>query len=552
MSRRRGEPSAAGTILAAGTLLVVVVAAAAAPAYRDVTASSGVDFVHSNGATGEKNYFEVMGSGVCLLDHDGDSRLDVYFVTSVGTNRLFRNLGGLRFEDVTERAGVGDEGYGMGAVAGDVDNDGDPDLFVTNYGPNRLYRNRGDGSFREEGVAAGVANPLWGSGAVFFDYDRDGLLDLYVVNYVHVANPDTNVCPADDGTRLYCAPRRYPQAQDVLYRNRGDGTFEDVSERAGIAGHPGRGLGVVATDFDRDGWPDLYVANDLDPNFLFHNRGDGTFEEVGVLTGTSHSEDGVEESGMGVAAGDYDNDGWIDLFVSNYVDETNTLYHNEGVGFFLDESATSGLGPRSLFYIGWATDFLDFDLDGRVDIFIANGHTESDAEKVDPTTSWKQRDSLYRNLGNGRFEDVTAVAAPDLLEPRAGRGGAFGDLDDDGDPDIVLVNQNGPALLLENVSEAKRWIGFRLQGDLRAGGALPGRSSRDAVGARVEIHGEGMVKTREVQAGAGYLSCNDLRPLFGLGSGAAIDSVVVQWPSGCREVRRDPGSGRYHVLREGK
>jgi hypothetical protein len=358
---------------------LLIAPARSAPVFRDVTVESGIDFVHSNGATGEKQYQEVMGSGVCIFDFDDDGLWDIYLVTSVGRNRLYRNLDGMQFADVTDIAGVGDSGYGMGAVAADVDNDGDRDLLVTNFGDNRLYLNQGDGTFREQADAAGLSDPRWGCGATFFDSDRDGLLDLYLVNYVHVADPDSNVCVAQGNRRLYCPPREYPRARDVFYRNRGDATFEDATEAAGFGGVAGRGLGVVAADFDRDGWSDLYVSNDLDPNFLFHNRGDGTFEEVGILAGVSHSEDGCEESGMGVAAGDYDNDGWLDLFVTNYVDETNTIYHNEGNGFFLDESATTRLGPTSLPFISWGTKFFDFDLDGWMDLLVVNGHTESDA-----------------------------------------------------------------------------------------------------------------------------------------------------------------------------
>ena len=293
-----------------------------------------------------------------------------------------------------------------------------------------------------------------------------GAWDLYLVNYVQVADPDTNVCRAADGTRLYCPPRAYPREADALLRQLRDGTFEDVTEAAGLAGFRGRGLGVIATDHDRDGFPDLYVANDLDPNFLFRNRGDGTFEEMGLMSGSSHSEDGVEESGMGLAVDDYDRDGWPDLFVSNYVDETNTLYRNEGEGFFLDESAGSGLGPTSLRWIGWGTGFTDYDLDGWPDLIVVNGHTESDATLVDPTTAWKQRDFLYRNRGDGTFEDVTEAAAPALLVPRSGRGLALGDLDDDGDVDAIVVNQNDPVLVLRNRTDPgpEVWIGLEARG----------------------------------------------------------------------------------------
>jgi hypothetical protein len=514
----------------------------AAPAFHDITASSGVDFVHANGATGEKNYYEVMGSGACVLDYDGDGRLDLYLVTSHGPNRLYRNLGGLRFEDVTDAAGLGDDGYGMGAVAADVDNDGDADLYVTNFGANRLYENLGDGTFRELASGAGVADSLWGCGAAFFDNDRDGLLDLYLVNYVHVAVPDTIDCFMKTGHELYCSPRAYPRAKDAFFRNLGALRFEDVTAAVRLDGYRGRGLGVVATDFDRDGWVDVYVANDLDANFLFRNRGDGTFEEIGMMIGVSHSEDGVEESGMGIAVGDYDNDGWLDLFVTNYINETNTLYHNEGTGYFFDESATSGLGPVSLPWLSWGTHFLDYDRDGWLDLLHVNGHTESEASLADPTTTWAQRDFVFRNNGDGSFVDVTAEVAPTLLEQRPARGAAFADLDDDGDIEVLVNNQNGPALLLEcRGAENRHWIGFRTVGT---------RSNRDGVGAYVEVHAGSDRFVREVRAGGSFLSGNDPRVLVALGDRTAVDSVTVHWPSGTRTVHRSPEIDRYHRLEE--
>ncbi len=519
--------------------------ATASPLYRDATASSGIEFMHSNGAKGEKNYYEVMGSGACLLDADGDGKLDVYLVTSVGSNKLFRNLGGFRFADVTAKAGVANAGYGMGAFAADADNDGDSDLLVTSFGAEHFFVNDGRGVFRDATKASGISDPAWSCGAAWLDADRDGLLDLFVVNYVSVATPDTARCLAEGGKlRMYCPPRRYPRAESTFYRNRGAGKFENATKKAGLAGFPARGLGVAACDYDRDGWPDLYVANDLDPTWLFKNRGDGTFEEVGIIAGVSHSENGKALSGMGVAAGDYDNDGWTDFFVTNYVNEPNTLFKNEGDGFFLDVTATSRLGPMSLPDVGWGTEFFDYDLDGWDDLLVANGHTESDAERVDPTTTYKQAGALLRNRGNGTFEDVTAKEAPALEIPRAGRGAAFGDLDDDGDIDVVIVNQNDRALVLENVGgTGNRWIGFRVQGT---------KSNRDGVGAQVTVHSGAKRRTREVRSGGSYLSGNDPRILMGLGAQGAVDSVTVQWPSGLSQSWKGPAVNRYHRLVEGR
>jgi len=540
-----------GPVIAAALALALLVVAlpvvwsgsavASGTFFVDATAECGIDFLHGNGATGEKNYYEVMGSGVALLDFDGDGRLDVYCVTSVGPNRLWRNLGGFRFEEVDGAAGAADEGYGMGAVAADADNDGDPDLYVTNFGPNVLFRNDA-GTFRRH--PSGTEDPRWGSGVAFADFDLDGRLDLFVTNYVQVAVPDTNVCPTAEGHRMYCGPRRYPRTKNVLLRNVGGAVFEDVSIETGVAAVSGRGLGVVAFDADRDLRPDFYVANDLDPNFLFHNLENDTFDEIGVLAGVSHSENGLEESGMGIAVGDYDREGWIDIFVTNYVAETNTLYRNEGDGFFLDESASAGIGPASLPWIAWGTEFVDYDLDGWPDLLVVSGHTESEPELVDPTTTWQQRDFLFRNRGDRTFEDVTAVAAPALLQPRAGRGVAFGDLDDDGDTDVVVINQRAKALVLRNDgANGRRWIGVRTEGT---------ESNRDGVGARVEVHAGSVVLVRERQAGGSYLSSNDPRLNFGLQGLADPDSIVVAWPSGARDVLVAPATGRYHGIREGE
>jgi hypothetical protein len=517
------------------------VAGPESPILVDVTRSTGIAFTHSNGGTGQKQYQETMGSGACLFDHDGDGRVDVYLVNCVGKSRLYRNLGGLRFEDVTDRAGVGDSGYGMGAVAGDIDRDGDEDLVVTGFNAMRLWVNRGDGTFREEAAARGLADARWGCGAAFLDAERDGDLDLYVANYVYVAQPDTNVCLAQDGVlRLVCRPTDYPPAPDALYRNRGDGTFENVTEQAGLADLLFRGLGVVVTDYDRDGDPDIYVANDLDPNNLLRNDGQGRFEDVGFHAGVSHSETGRAESGMGVAAGDYDHDGWIDLFVTNFVGQTNTLYHNEGDGFFQDETARSGLGRPSLPFVGWGTDFVDFDGDGWRDVFVVNGHVEPDADQVDDAEGYRQPAFFFRGRGDGTFEDVTDTYVPDFRERASSRGAAVGDLDDDGDPDLVVLNQNGPARVFENRRARRPWIGLRLAGT---------RSNPDAIGATVEVHA-GRSFVEEVRAGGSFLSCHDRRLLFALQARAAVDSVIIRWPSGAREVRRGLAPDRYHVLEE--
>lgn len=510
----------------------------ASPAFRDATPGSGIRFVHSNGATGTKQYKEVVGSGVCLLDADGDGLLDLYLVNCAGPNRLYRNLGELRFEDVTGAAGVADaEGWGMGAVAADFDGDGDDDLFVTNVGPNRLFRNRGNATFEEIGAAAGVDDARWGAGAAFLDADGDDRLDLFVANYVQQAEPDTNHCFGVRGTLpLYCHPRMYPAEEDIFYRNRGDGTFEDATASGGFSGHAGRGLGVTAADVDDDGFVDLYVANDLDPNFLYRNLGDGTFEEIATISGCGYNEDGREESGMGIAIEDYDGTGTMDILVTNFQNESNTLYRQEEGGFFFDESAPSGLGAPSLPRLAWGTHFFDADLDGWLDLYVANGHTESDIELVDQLATWKQPDQWFRNLGDGTFQEV---AVPALEVPRVGRGAAFGDLDGDGDTDVILNNQNGPATLLENTARAA-WIGLDVRQD---------SGNTRGVGWRVVARTEdGREFTREFRAGGSYLSGNDPRIVLGLGDTPSPVTVTLRRGPGRETVLGPLAPNRYHVL----
>jgi hypothetical protein len=516
-------------------------AAAGEGLLRDATPGSGIAFLHSNGASGTKQYKEVMGSGVCLLDADGDGKLDVYLVNSVGANRLFRNLGDLHFEDVTDPAGVADaDGYGMGAVAADVDNDGDDDLYVTNVGPNRLFLNHGDGTFTEGAARAGVADGRWSAGAAFLDADRDGVLDLYVVNYVQQAEPDSNVCRMTRGDlRLYCHPGMYPRETDVFYRGLGGGRFEDATAAAGLAGFEGRGLGVVASDIDSDGDTDLYVANDLDPNYLFLNRGDGTFEEAAAIAGCGYNEDGREESGMGVAIADTDGDGTLDILVTNFQNESNTFYRQEPGGFFFDESAASGLGAPSLPRLAWGVGFEDFDLDGRMDVYVANGHTESDIELVDQLATWKQPDQLFLGAEDGRFREVFPAA---LAVPRAGRGAAFGDLDGDGDVDVVLNNQREAATLLENTAAdaGAGWVGFEVQheGPNRAG-----------LGWWITVRtGDGHRHVREFRAGGSYLSGDAPRAIVGLGGAPAPVRVELQRGPGDIVDLGEFAPNRYHVL----
>ena len=395
--------------------------------FTDVTAQAGISFRHVNGATGKRYFIETMGPGCAFLDYNDDGYLDIYMVnghdlagTSLAkaTNILYRNNGDGTFADVAQKAGVGDAGYGMGVVAADYDNDGDIDLYITNYGPNVLYRNDGDGGFTDVTQKAGVGNDRWGVGCAFLDYDRDGYLDLYVANYVDFSleHPRETLIPylpvgAGQGAMAdvtaYPHPDGFNGAADVLYRNRGDGTFADVTRKAGVYNPEGKGMGMACGDYDNDGDVDLYVANDLTPNFLYRNNGDGTFTDVALLTGVAYSEDGKAESSMGVDFGDYDRDGYMDLIVPNFQGEATRLYRNTGDGFFADESATSGIGAATRAYVGWGVGFLDYDNDGELDLFIAAGHVLDNVKLFDTSTSYPQRNFLFRNSGPGTMGAYT-------------------------------------------------------------------------------------------------------------------------------------------------
>jgi hypothetical protein len=502
--------------------------------FEDATDETGIDFRHVNGATGSKYMVETLGSGLCVFDYDGDDRQDIYFVQSgrlpgyespaPPRAALFRNLGGGRFEKVAGAAGAeGPDRYGFGCVAGDIDADGDRDLYVTYYGPNVLYRNDGDGHFIDVTDEAGVGDPLWGASAAFSDYDGDGDLDLYVANYVEWDLDENPYCGEDrPGYRTVCHPKNFDSQPDVLYRNRGDGTFEEMSQQAGIVDRSGKGLGVIWVDYDNDGDEDLYVANDDTPNFLFRNEGDGTFIEIGELAGVAMSEDGIPQAGMGTDMGDYDNDGLIDLFVTNLAEETNELYRNVGGGIFEHATFRAGLGGPSLLYLGFGTFFFDPDLDGDLDLFVANGHIIDNIALFSDTVSFRQPPSLYRNLGNGRMEPAADEAGEPLRHVYVGRGAVPFDFDDDGDEDVIMAQNNGPAVVLRNAGSPSRpWVAITLRG------APP---NRDAIGARIMLETSGGGQIRQARTGRSYLSQGDRRIHFGLANGSAIERVVVRWP----------------------
>jgi hypothetical protein len=536
-------------------------AAPAAPYFTDVTAQSGISFRHVHGGSGTKYIAETMGSGVCWFDADGDGRPDLFLVNGASLpgfkaaapprDALYRNNGDGTFTDITARSGIhdpgarpGETGYGMGCAAGDVDNDGDADLYVTNFGPNVLYRNNGDGTFTDVTARAGVGDPRWGASCAFADYDADGWLDLYVANYLDFTVEKNVFCGSwKRGRPSYCHPDAYAAAPHVLYRNRGDGTFEDATQKAGVRRTDGKGMGVVWGDYDGDGDVDLYVANDSTPNFLFMNSGDGTFRDATLTGGAAFSEEGKTQAGMGTDAGDYDGDGDLDLFVTNLDMEYNALYRNTGRGTFEDFSFPSGVAEPSMRDVGFGARFFDFDNDADLDIFVGNGHILDDIEDYNDVLSYQQPSQLLENVG-GRYRDATAAAGPAVQARGVVRGVAMADYDADGDLDVALSESNRPARLLRNErGQDSSWLEIDLAGT---------RSNRDGIGARVTLLALGRRQIQEVRSGTSYCSQHELRLHFGLGGAGSYDGIEIRWPSGLAE--RFPGGAARRVIRleEGK
>ena len=506
--------------------------------FVDITDQAGIDFQHVNAATGQKYLVETMGPGCAFLDYDGDGYLDIYLVNGAPlpgfqsevppANALYKNNQDGTFSKVTGEAGAEGSGYGMGVASGDYNNDGFPDLYVTNYGSSLLYRNNGDGTFSETTEAAGVNNSAWGTSAAFFDYDNDGWLDLYVANYVDFRLENNTYCGVRSKYRSYCHPDEFDGVPDVLYHNNGDSTFSNVSELAGIADPAGKGLGVVAADFNQDGFQDVYVANDAVPNFLYINRGDGTFEEVGTLAGASYSLDGKAQSGMGTAVGDYNGDGYIDIFVTNLSNEGHTLYRRDGSDFFFnDVTFPSGIGGASLLMTGWGAGFFDYDNDGDEDIFVANGHVMDNIELLNSSLNYLQPALLLENQ-IGKYVDVSSNSGAALSTLRAGRGLALGDIDNDGDIDVLISSCNQRPVLLRNDGGSRsHWLTIQAVG--RA-------SNRDGIGVKVRLTAGRKIQRKEIVAGGSYLSSNDRRLHFGLGTTSVVDHIEIRWPSGKSQV----------------
>lgn len=525
--------------------------------FLDRSRFTGMDFRLENFPTSERHLIETMTGGCAFLDYDGDGLLDVFLVNGSATrvvegklridksdprywNRLYRNMGGSRFQDVTEKAGVRGKGYGMGCAVGDYDNDGFPDLYVTNYGQNELYHNQGDGTFRDVTDAARVAGGNWSSSAAFFDYDRDGLLDLYVCRYVDWSPANDRFCGTPD-KRDYCHPRHFKGVPDLLFKNNGNGTFTDVSSAMGIALSSGKGLGVAIGDFDRDSWLDVYVANDSVPCFLFHNKEGKILEEIGLNSATALNENGSTFAGMGVDFSDYNNDGWPDILATALSLEGFVLFQNNKDKTFTDVSHFTGVKTASFYLSGWGAKFLDFDNDGWKDLFVANGHTMPGVGESLRTLSYAQPLLMLKNR-NGRFTDVTMELGATFNQRWPARGAAFGDYDNDGDTDILVTVLGNRPLLLENLVGSKNhWVGFQLIGT---------KSSRDAIGAMIKVRDSGgMEQHCMVSRTSSYLSSSDSRIVIGLGN-RSVTGVEISWPSGnVQKIARVP-SNRYMRIRE--
>ena len=528
--------------------------------FTDISAQSKIDFKHAGSPTNSKYLLETMGGGVAVFDYDNDGRMDLFFTNGALLkegmskdatpdksdprfwNRLYRQLADGTFVDVTEKAGLKGEGFSMGVAAADYDNDGNVDLYVTGYGRNFLYRNNGSGKFIDVSAAAGVSGSGWSTSAAWLDYDRDGRLDLFVVRYLDWDFEKGSIlCGDSRGTRAYCHPENFKGTTNLLFHQRPNGTFEDVSVKAGIADPNGKGLGVAVADFDNDGFMDLFVANDSVRQSLYHNKGDGTFEDVAVGAGAGYDEDGKTYAGMGVDAADFDNDGFMDVVCTTLSYQTYPLYHNNGDLSFSYVTKQSGLGQISLLYSGWGTHFIDVDNDGLRDIFVAQSHVLDTIESSTGYIKYKQTLLLARNLGK-TFTNVSASAGPSFNVPIAARGAGFGDLNNDGQVDIVVGLVDGPPVILRNDGSKNHWIGIKLKGE---------RSNRDGLGARVIVtDGRGQHQYFDVSTSGSYLSSSDPRIIAGLGTSTEVKSVEVRWPSSRTQTVTSPQVDKYLTIDE--
>jgi hypothetical protein len=525
--------------------------------FTDIAKAAGLNFKQDSTGTDQKYYLETMGTGVAWLDYDQDGLMDIFFVQSAATDiykpshplrcALYHNNGDGTFTDVTEKAGVGGEGhYGQGVAVGDFDNDGYPDLYVTGYGSAIIYHNNGNGTFTDVSAKAGVADlGGWSTSAGWFDYDKDGWLDLVVTNYIEWT-PKTNIWCGEHrpGYRSYCHPGNYRGQKTKLYHNNHDGTFTDVSDASGVGKPESKGMGVVLADFNNDGWPDIAIANDTWPNFLFINKHDGTFEDVSLYSGIAASEDGRYEAGMGIDAADVDGDGWQDIYVTHLDFELNRLYRNSRDGTFIDDTYRSGIGNKAIHLSGVSMKFLDYDNDGWPDILQLNGAMLDNIQLYHSEVFYKEPLLMFRNLGKGQFEKVSDSLGPDFIRPIAGRGLATADFDNDGDIDIATNNSGDyPSLLRNDGGNANHWLTILLIGT---------KSNRDGTGASLKLTSEGVAHVEQAKGGMGYMSASDPRIHFGLGKSTQIESLEITWPSGQVDRLNNVPVDQFIAIHEGK
>ncbi len=539
------QPTAAPQAPAPAETIPVAAAASASARpsgpiqFTDVTEQAGIHFHHNSGAFGKKYLPETMGNGACFLDYDNDGWQDILIVNSMdwpehktgkSYSALYHNNHDGTFTDVTKQAGLAVEMYGLGCAVADYDNDGYEDIYITGVGGNRLFHNLGNGKFVDVTAKAGVGNGGFSTSAVWFDYDNDGKLDLYVANYVEWSTAKDQYCTLDGKNKSYCTPQAYKGQSPTFYHNKGNGTFEDVTKRAGLYDPTSKALGIALLDYDNDGWLDLFVANDTEPNKLYHNNRNGTFSDVAIGAGIAFGEAGTARAGMGTDAADYDNSGRASLVLGNFTNEGMALYHNDGGGLFTDEAPSSGISRMSLQSLTFGCFFFDYDLDGRLDIFAANGHVSDDISVVQPTVKYLQPPHVFHNLGNNKFEEVTAKLGKPLQEPVVGRGGAYGDFDNDGDLDLLITANHGATRLLRNDNAN--------QNDVLRVKTVGTKSNRDGIGAKVTvITRKGERLTRMVKTGSSYLSQSELPLTFGLGKpeNGKIVAMEVTWPSGRKD-----------------
>jgi len=524
--------------------------------FRDITQKAGIHFTHNNAAFGKKYLPETMGPGVAFIDYDNDGWQDIFIVNGIdwpghaqkhSTPKLYHNNHDGTFTDVTHKAGLDVELFGMGVAVGDYDNDGFDDLFVTAMGQSHLFHNNGNGTFTDVTQKAGLMGPKeFSTSAAWVDYDKDGKLDLVVANYVQWSLEGDLYCTLDGKSKSYCTPESYKGTAVRLWHNRGDGTFEDVTKKAGLGEPTSKTLGIAILDYDGDGWPDLLFSNDTQPNKLYRNNGNGTFTEKAVVAGIAFSEDGVARAGMGVDAADYDHTGVASILITNFANQMLSLYHNEGKGLFIDEAPRSEVGRASLLTLGFGCFFFDYDLDGWPDILIANGHIDGDIQRVQPNVKYAMPPHLFRNVGKGNFAEVTKKMGAAFDSPRVGRGAAYGDINNDGRLDLLLSTNGGPAYLFENDATggtANKSLRIKLVGT---------RSNRDGIGTLVKATAGGETQSQMMRSGSSYLSASELVLTFGLAQREQAETVEIRWPSGQVDKLTNVGAGQTITVTEGK